>query len=82
MEVGIKEAENTLSRLVAGMQQGEEVLLANRGERVARLVAAVNPSPSRRGRGFLKGRLNLCPGWDSLAEDEKSAHLFEAASGS
>jgi antitoxin (DNA-binding transcriptional repressor) of toxin-antitoxin stability system len=81
MEVGIKEAKNTLSRLVDAMLEGEEVFLTNRGARVAQLVAAGDPSPSRRGRGFLKGKLNLYPGWDSQAEDEKIAHLFEAASG-
>ena len=40
MRVNILEARNQLSRLIKSAQAGEEVIIANRGEPVARLVAA------------------------------------------
>ena len=79
MEVGIREAKNSLSRLVAAVRQGEEVYLTSRGKRVARLVAAAEPKfkyPNR-GRGFAKDKINLYPGWDSLAVDKEIEDSFE-----
>jgi prevent-host-death family protein len=38
MQVNILEAKNQLSRLIKRAQAGEEVVIANRGEPVARLV--------------------------------------------
>jgi len=49
MKVNILEAKNRLSRLIKAAQAGEEVVIANRGEPVARLVAAVG-KPSETGR--------------------------------
>lgn len=40
MQVNILEAKNRLSELIRTAQSGEEVVIANRGEPVARLVAA------------------------------------------
>jgi prevent-host-death family protein len=44
MKVNILEAKNRLSSLIRSVQDGEEVVIANRGEPVARLVA-VRPGP-------------------------------------
>ena len=44
MQVNILEAKNRLSQLVKAAQAGEEVVIANRGEPVARLVPA-GPAP-------------------------------------
>ena len=38
MKVNILEAKNRLSELIRAVQAGEEVIIANRGEPVARLV--------------------------------------------
>lgn len=38
MQVNILEAKNRLSRIIKAAQAGEEVVIANRGEPVARLV--------------------------------------------
>ncbi|MEK6747318.1 MAG: type II toxin-antitoxin system prevent-host-death family antitoxin [Rickettsiales bacterium] len=38
MQVGMFDAKTNLSKLVALAQQGEEILITNRGEVVARLV--------------------------------------------
>lgn len=78
MEAGIKEAKNHLSKLVDAMLDGEEVFLTLRGTRVAQLVPVANPVSIDRGRGFLKHKLTLYPGWDSVAEDRKIERLFDA----
>ena len=39
MQVNILEAKSQLSRLIKSAQAGEEVIIANRGEPVARIVA-------------------------------------------
>ncbi|MBV8809349.1 MAG: type II toxin-antitoxin system prevent-host-death family antitoxin [Acidobacteriaceae bacterium] len=78
MEIGIREAKNKLSKLVEAALNGEEIFLTNRGARVAQLVAAHHRRASLRGRGSLKGRINLYPGWDSPDEDLKIEQMFEA----
>ena len=40
MQVNIFEAKNRLSQLIRAVQAGEEVVIANRGEPIARLVLA------------------------------------------
>lgn len=77
MEVGIREAKNNLSKLVEAARDGEEVFLTNRGERVAQLLPAPKRPSRTLGRGFLKGRVNLYPGWDSPERDKKIEEMFE-----
>ncbi len=53
MQVNILEAKNRLSQLIKAARAGEEVVIANRGEPVVRLVPA-GPAPAARadvGRG-------------------------------
>ncbi|HEU0221074.1 MAG TPA: type II toxin-antitoxin system prevent-host-death family antitoxin [Paracoccaceae bacterium] len=54
--VNVHEAKSQLSRLLAAVEAGEEVIIARDGTPVARLVAIVQPRPKRR-FGSLKGRL-------------------------
>ena len=56
MQVNILEAKNQLSRLVKRAQAGEEVVIANRGEPVARLVP---PGPAGDAQDRGKGRVIL-----------------------
>ena len=77
MDVGIREAKNSLSKLVASAGQGEKVYLTNRGHRVAEIVPASTKGAWRRAYGSLKGKITLYPGWDSPAEDKKLEGLFE-----
>jgi prevent-host-death family protein len=79
METGIREAKNSLSKLVEAARDGREVFLTSRGRRVAQLIAAAPPPKTTRGRGFLKDRIRLYPGWDSGAEDKKIEDAFEAS---
>lgn len=51
MQVNILEARNQFSRLIRIAQSGEEVIIANRGEPVARLVPAAHPSPEAHPKG-------------------------------
>lgn len=50
MQVNILEAKNRLSQLIKAAQAGEEVIIANRGEPVARIVAAIK-EPARADAG-------------------------------
>ena len=45
MQVNILDAKNRLSQLVKVAQGGEEVVIANRGQPVARLVGLLPPPP-------------------------------------
>ena len=51
MQVNILEAKNRLSQLIKSAQAGDEVIIANRGEPVARLVATRVPAASPAERG-------------------------------
>lgn len=79
MDVGLREAKNKLSKLIDALSCGEEVFLTRRGERVAKLVPAPPKKPvdPKRGRGFLKGKVNFYPGWDSPEEDKRIEQMFE-----
>jgi len=51
MQVNILDAKNRLSQLIKSVQAGEEVVIANRGAPVARLVPAVPPATESEARG-------------------------------
>ena len=52
MQVTIHQAKSQLSKLIAAAERGEEVIIARRDKRVARLVAE-KPEPPKRVLGFL-----------------------------
>ena len=66
--VSIYEAKTHLSRLVAQVEQGDEVGITRHGRLVARLV----PPPPRPARklGMLDGQWDVPDGWDALSEEE------------
>ncbi len=76
MVIGIKEAKNDLSRLIEAVTAGEEVLIAKRGQVIARLVAEVPATTLSLGRGCLKD-VAFPPGWDSRELDDEIASSFE-----
>jgi prevent-host-death family protein len=59
VQVNILEARNRLSQLVKAAQAGEDVVIANRGEPVARLVPA-GPAPQA---GTDAGRAGVILDW-------------------
>ena len=70
--VNVHEAKTHLSRLLAQVEAGEEVIIARNGKPVARLV-----SVQRRGKrqfGAMKGRIRLDDSFfDPLPEEELAA---------
>ena len=70
--VNVHQAKTQLSRLLARVEGGEEVVIARRGEPVARLVAC--KPRSRRQPDVLKGKLILPDNFfDPLPEEELEA---------
>ena len=47
MQVNVLDAKNRLSQLIKAAADGEEVIIANRGEPVVRLVPASSPETAR-----------------------------------
>ena len=69
----IHEAKTQLSRLIAMVEAGDEVVIARDGKPVARLVALRDPRPQRR-FGALAGMITLDESFfDPLPEDELAA---------
>jgi prevent-host-death family protein len=57
-EVNVHEAKTHLSRLLARVEAGEEVLISRAGQPVARLIPARKPRGRRRAGRFVgKGRI-------------------------
>ena len=71
--VNVHEAKTHLSRLLARVAGGEEIVIARGGTPVAKLTA-VAPGRARRVPGALKGRMRLADDIDApLPEDELDA---------
>ncbi len=62
--VNIRHAKTHLSRLLRAVQAGEEIVIARRGQPVARLVALTPPKPTRK-PGGLKGRVRISVDFDA-----------------
>ena len=70
--VSVHQARNCLSRLLAQVEAGEEVIIARRGEPVARLVP-FNP-PGQRKFGAMRDRIVVDESFhEPLPEDELKA---------
>ena len=67
--VNVHQAKTQLSRLLAQVETGEEVVIARRGEPVARLVGC--KPPGKRQPDVLKGQIVVPDSFlDPLPEDE------------
>ena len=69
IEVNIHEAKTQLSRLIARVEQGEEVLIARAGEPVAKLVRAY-PSKRSRKLGEYAGKIWIADDFDAPLDPE------------
>lgn len=70
--VNVHQAKTQLSRLLAQVEAGEEVVIARRGEPVARLVSC--KPPNRRLPDVLKGKVVIPDEFfDALPEEELRA---------
>jgi prevent-host-death family protein len=77
-QVNIYEAKTQLSRLVARVAEGEEIVIARAGKPVARIVP-YNKHPVRRQPGGLKGLLELSEDWDSPETNAEIVTMFESS---
>lgn len=62
--VNVHEAKSNLSRLLARVEAGEEIVVARAGAPVARLVPLASPS-SQRVPGRYRGRGYIAPDFDA-----------------
>ncbi|MEO7337825.1 MAG: type II toxin-antitoxin system prevent-host-death family antitoxin [Caldimonas sp.] len=76
MQVNILEAKNQLSKLVKAALDGEDVIIANHGKPMVRLVKLAG-APKKRGYGSWKGLVTLAPDWDSPSTNAAIAKLFD-----
>lgn len=77
MQVTIHEAKTQLSRLIAAVERGEEVVIARRDKPVARLVPAIHERP-RRKLGFLAHVPVKLDGFFAPEFEAEIAEAFEA----
>jgi len=64
LQVNIHEAKTHLSKLLARVREGEEIVIAKAGKPVARLIPVVE-QPARRVPGSAKGKLMIAPDFDA-----------------
>lgn len=79
MQVNILEAKNRLSQLIRSVQAGELVIIANRGEPVARLVSAKAPEPASVDVGSGRAILDWVEKHPLPAYARRSAEEIDAA---
>ena len=65
LTVGIHEAKTTLSQLVKKAAAGQEIVISNNGEPVAKLVG-LSGATSPRKPGRLAGQIEIKPEFDEL----------------
>jgi prevent-host-death family protein len=69
IEVNIHQAKTQLSRLIAKVEQGEEVVIARAGEPVAKLVPVERSKQSRR-LGEYPGQIWIADDFDAPLDPE------------
>jgi len=79
MQVNILEARNRLSQLIRSVQAGEQVIIANRGEPVARLVAARTPETAAPDVGSGRAVLDWIENHSLPAYTRRSTEEIDAA---
>jgi prevent-host-death family protein len=72
--VNIHEAKTHLSRLIQEVVAGEEIVIANAGRPVARLLPVGGPGAAR-SLGFMKGRIAVAPDFDAPLPDDLQAEF-------
>ena len=63
--VGMHEAKTNFSKLVKQAEAGQEIVVANFGRPVARIVPYEPPAADRK-PGLMRGRIRIKPGFDDL----------------
>ena len=73
----IHDAKTQLSRIIERVERGEEVVICRAGTPVAKVVPLTG-AVHRRGRGLLRGKVQLAEDWDSVTVNESIADDFGA----
>jgi prevent-host-death family protein len=74
--VNTHEAKSQLSKLIAAVRDGEEVVICAAGKPVARLTAYTGERKVPK-LGTGAGKVVLHPGWDSPETDAEIEEMFE-----
>ena len=75
--VNTHEAKTQLSKLIAAVRAGEEVVICQAGKPVARLAAYEPARKKKRQLGLLKDVIHVQPGWDSPETDAEIQAMFD-----
>ena len=75
MQVNMLEAKSQLSKLVKAALAGEDVVIANHGKPMVRLVKLAD-RPKTRGYGAWKGLIEMADDWDSPETNAAIAKLI------
>lgn len=74
-QFNIHEAKTHLSRIIARVEAGEEVVISRDGHPVAKVVR-LDSAVRRTGRGSLRGKITLADDWDAPETNEALARDF------
>lgn len=74
--VNTHEAKSQLSKLIAAVRNGEEVVICQAGNPVARLTA-IEAKPKVPQLGMWEGKVKFQPGWDSPETDAEIIEMFD-----
>lgn len=69
IDVSITEAKTHLSRLLAKVEAGEEVIITRRGQLIAKMVAITKPS-TKRVLGQCRGQVVIADDFDDPVDPE------------
>jgi prevent-host-death family protein len=78
-QVNIHEAKTHLSRLVARVEQGEEVAIARNGKVVAMLTRPDHGKPPQLGFGWAKARMKIAEDFDAPLPSDVLASFHEGS---
>jgi prevent-host-death family protein len=73
-QINIHEAKTHLSRLLEGVIEGEEIIIAKHGKPIARLVPFKKKTHQRRA-GHLKGKIKINDNFDAPLPDDIAESL-------
>ena len=78
VHANIYEAKSHLSKLIAQVEAGEEIVLSRSGKPVARIIPWIEPVQSIRKLGALAGKIEEAPdAWDFDQDDLSSLMAAE-----
>jgi prevent-host-death family protein len=74
-QFNIHDAKTQLSRIIARVEAGEEIVISRDGHPVAKVVR-LDPGVRRTARGSLRGKITFADDWDSPETNDALAREF------